>query len=72
MIPSSLAEELSKKYQNIARDLDLDNVLSATKKNIFTVSCYSVLEMLLSTTLIATTESLPRINFCTPIESDEA
>ncbi|ELD5979700.1 LysR family transcriptional regulator [Salmonella enterica] len=72
MAPSSLAEELSKKYQNIARDLDLDNVLSATQKNIFTVSCYSVLELLLSTTLITTSEPLPRISFCTSIECNEA
>lgn len=72
MVPSSLAEELSQKYQHIARDLDLDNVLSATQKNIFTVSCYSVLELLLSTALMATSEPLPRISFCTSIESDEA
>ncbi|HDW3276991.1 TPA: LysR family transcriptional regulator [Enterobacter hormaechei subsp. xiangfangensis] len=72
MKPGSLAEELSQKYQKIVKDLDLDNVLSATAKNIFNVSCYSVLELLLSTALIDTTEPLPRINFCTSIENDEA
>ena len=71
MAPNSLAEELSQKYQKIAKDIDVDNVLSAKDKTVFTVSCYSVLELLLSTTLIATTESLPRINFCTSIENDE-
>lgn len=72
MVPNSLAEELSQKYQKIAKDIDVDNVLSAKDKTVFTVSCYSVLELLLSTTLIATTKSLPRINFCTSIENDEA
>ena len=72
MVPSSLAEELSQKYQKIVNELDVERVLSATEKNIFTVSCYSVLELLLSTALIATTEQLPRINFCSAIENDEA
>lgn len=72
MAPNSLAEELSHKYQKIAKDIDVDNVLSMKDKTVFTVSCYSVLELLLSTTLIATTESLPRINFCTSVGNDEA
>ncbi|EFQ6415551.1 LysR family transcriptional regulator [Salmonella enterica] len=72
MAPNSLAEELRHKYQKIAKDIDVDNVLSMKDKTVFTVSCYSVLELLLSTTLIATTESLPRINFCTSVGNDEA
>jgi len=72
MVPNSLAEELSQKYQKIVKDIDVDNILSVKDKTVFTVSCYSVLELLLSTTLIATTESLPRINFCTSIENDES
>jgi DNA-binding transcriptional LysR family regulator len=72
MVPSSLAEELSHKYQKVARDLDVDNLLSATEKEIFTVSCYSVLELLLSTALMAASKPLPRINFCTASENDEA
>ncbi|MEB6377846.1 LysR family transcriptional regulator [Leclercia adecarboxylata] len=72
MVPGSLAEELSQKYQKIVRDLDLDNVLSATEKTIFTVSCYSVLELLLSTALIACADPLSRVNFCSSVENDEA
>lgn len=72
MVPGSLAEELSQKYQKIVSDLDLDSILSVTEKNIFTVSCYSLLELLLSTALIASDDALPRINFCTAIDNDEA
>lgn len=36
MEPGSLAEELSQKYQKIVKDLDLDNVLSATEKTSLT------------------------------------
>ncbi|MDU1063016.1 MAG: LysR family transcriptional regulator [Leclercia adecarboxylata] len=72
MVPNNLAQELSQKYQTIIKEIDLDNVLSVKDKTTFTVSCYSLLELLLSTALISAADPLPRINFCVSIENDEA
>ena len=72
MVPNNLADELSQTYQKIVKNIDVDNVLSAANKNTFTVSSYSLIELLLSGALLSSSETLPRINFCPSLESDEA
>ncbi len=70
MKPDSLAKELSQTYQKIVHSLDIEDVLASTDKQRFTVSCYTLIELLISVQLMQQRPALPRINFSAAMEND--